>query len=184
MTKPATTAIFQSPLFGKKTQSFFKILSFKDIAHTIKVVTGNPCYPIWPIHASILSWCILSFKKSYPACILPEKKLIFLYPVSLSFLFWNIPSPKSLRKMSVPTQNLLQKVLSVPVKTTVLTSSLWIIWLSNLDLVYQVTGQIFNLWKNLSFGKKLDLTYLCLGHKKSHLFETLLVPLILTYLLT
>ena len=153
----------------KKLNHFSKSCPLK-MSHTIKVVTGNPCHLIWPIHTGILSWYILSFKKSYPTCILPEKKLIFLYLVSLSSLFWTIPFLYLLPKMSVLTQYLLQKCLSVPVKTTVLTSSLWIIWLSNLDLVYEGTGQIFNLWKFCLLEKKLDLTHLCLGHKKLHLF--------------
>ena len=132
----------------------------------MKVVTGYPCHPIWPIHTGILTCYILSFQKSYPTYILPTTKLIFWYPVSSSFLFWNIPSPKTWRKMSVPTQKLLQRVLSVPVKTTVLTSSFWIIWLSNLDLFFQVTGQIFNVWKNLSFEKKTRLDIFVSGTQK------------------
>ena len=135
----------------------------------MKVVTGNPCHSIWPIHTGILTCYILSFQKSYPTDILPTTKLIFWYPVSLSYLFWNIPSPKTWRKMYVPTQNLLQRVLSVPVKKTVLTSSLWTIWLSNLDLVYEGTGQIFNLWK-ICLLEKNSTWHICVWDTKSYIF--------------
>ena len=137
---------------------------------------SHPTHPHWyPILVHLILQEVLFY-------VYPTRNKTYLFVSCLViFSFLKHPIPKTLRKMSVPTQNLLQRVFPYPSKKTVLTSSLWIIWLSNLDLVYQVTGQIFNLWKNLSFGKKLDLTYLCLGHKKSHLFETLVNVLLLNF---